>query len=328
LIVREAKKMNYRPHRYAQIMRVGRSGLIGVFHFGGLYQVAAERAWHVSYAIHAAGYQVLANDASWTEEGAKTGCNAMLDARVEGVIIAGPNDPSSLPAIEALRAAKIPIALLSSIEIARTPQVRADAQDAFLRLTRHMLKLGRKRILQLYSAAPSATEDQFWTRAERYKGFQIALAEANAKIVRDFSKTSSRSVEGRMAGLSVTEDPFDPFQGARATMKAILAQGPPPDAIICPNDDWAIGAMAALREAGLDVPSDVSVTGYDNIAVGAYLEVPLTTAAQPNKAMAEHAVDLLLKKIEGRRVPVEPIKFPCELIIRASCGAKNLSARS
>ncbi len=102
----------------------------------------------------------------------------------------------------------------------------------------------------------------------------------------------------------------------------MLSDSVRPDAVVCGNDNWAIGALSALREGGIAVPKKMAVTGFDNSAVGTYLDVPLTTVAQPSKEMAEHAVDLLLKKIQGRRVPSVPVKFPCKLIIRESCGAR------
>ena len=88
-ILREAERLGYRPNKYAQVMRKGSSGLIGIFHFGGLSQVAAERIWFASRSVQEAGYQILVNDASWSHGGVRAGCEAMLDARVEGVVVAG-----------------------------------------------------------------------------------------------------------------------------------------------------------------------------------------------------------------------------------------------
>lgn len=323
LVEQEAGRLKYRPHRYAQIMRAGKSGLIGVFHFGGLAQVAAERAWHASRAIKEAGYQVLANDASWNTGGVKAGCEAMLDAQVEGVIVAGLNDPLSVAELRSLQAARIPMVTLSGNELPGTPQIRGDARDAFERLTRHLIALGRRRLLLLFSHTSRIQQQgsYIWAGVERLQGFKTALAAARGRTVSRFSRRQ-RGLQARIVELDFDSDPFDPFGQANKTMRELLTQHPPPDAVLCGNDDWAIGALSALRESGLSVPRDVAVTGYDNIAVGAYLDVPLTTVAQPSQAMAERAVELLLKKIQGKRVPSAPIKFPCELIIRASCGAR------
>jgi LacI family transcriptional regulator len=323
LIVAEAERLNYRPHRYAQIMRAGKSGLIGVFHFGGLAQVAAERIWHASDAIQKAGYHALANDASWASGGVKAGCEAMLDARVEGVIIAGLNDPGAVEELKILRTAKIPTVTLSGNEFPGAPQVRGDAETAFENLTRHLIGLGRRRLLLLFSISHHIHKGAYmWAGLERLQGFQAGIAAAGGREVPRFSR-SRRGLEGRVVGLDLPPDPFDPFKVAREALPALLDGTPPPDAILCSNDDWAIGTLAALRERGYRVPDDIALTGYDNISVGAYLDVPLTTVAQPSKAMAERAVELLLKKIRGGRVSSSPIKFPCELVIRDSCGARR-----
>jgi Transcriptional regulators len=325
LVLAEAERLNYRPHRYAQIMRVGRSGVIGVYHFGGLHQVAAERVWFASQAIQRAGYQVLANDASWNPEGVKAGCGAMIDARVEGVIIAGLNDPMTVEEMKSLRDAKIPMVTLSGVEIPKTPQIRGDAATAFEQLTRHLIRLGRRRLLLFFHLVHQGTT--LWTGQERLDGFRAALAAAGGRVVTRFSG-SRRGLEGRAVGLELAMDRFDPFQVPREILPSLLDDGPPPDAILCSNDDWAIGTLAVLRERGCRVPADIAVTGYDNISVGAYLDVPLTTVAQPSKAMAERAVELLLKKIRGGRVPTGPVKFGCELVIRESCGARLLRQKA
>lgn len=322
LIFAEAKKMGYRPHRYAQIMRQGRSGLIGIFHFGGLYQVAAERALHASQAIHAAGYQVLSNEGSWNQEGVKASCEAMIDARVEGVIVAGLHNPSDGAELGILRRAGIPIVSLSGNSISQTPQVRANAEEAFYQVTKHIIRLGRRRILLLHPNLKGlAKESRDWSGAERLAGFQRAAGEAGISEVERFTKGRRAEVSAPQAESSPGS--FDQFAPAYEALKAWLTGNPAPDAVVCGNDHWAIGAMAALHEAGLKVPSDVAVTGFDNIAVGSYLQVPLTTLAQPAKAIAEKSVELLLKKIQGRRVSLQPVRFSCELIIRASCGAKR-----
>jgi len=322
LVQKEVTRLKYRPHRYAQIMRAGKSGLIGVFHFGGLAQVAAERTWHASRAIKAAGYDVLANDASWNTGGVKAGCEAMLDAQVEGVIVAGLNNSLSTDELQSLRAARIPMVTLSGNELRGTPQVRGDARDAFERLTQHLISLGRRRLLLLLPLTQSMQQQggYIWAGLERLQGFKAAMALAGGREISRFSR-GRRGIEGRIVEVELDAAPFDPFAKACETMQLMLTQSLPPDAVLCSNDDWAVGTLSSLRESGLCVPHDVAITGYDNTAVGAYLDVPLTSVAQPNQAMAERAVDLLLKKIQGKRVPLAPIKFPCELIIRSSCGA-------
>lgn len=316
-----AERLGYRPHRYAQIMRAGASNLIGVFHFGGLSQVAAERVWHASHAILAAGYQVWSTDASWTTGGVRAACEAMLDARVEGAIVAGLNDPVSVTELGILRNAGIPIVTLSGNEFPRTPQIRGDARTAFHDLVGHLVRQGRRRLVLLFSLTHRIQQGAYiWAGVERREGFRAGLAAARGREVRVF--TGRRGVEGIVRGLEFVPDRFDPYSRAREAMREIYPRLKP-DAVVCGNDDWAIGALAALRELGVRVPEEVAVTGFDNTAVGAYLDVPLTTVEQPSRRMAEHAVELLVRKINGQRVPSTPVRFPCTLVVRRSCGSHS-----
>ncbi len=248
-------------------------------------------------------------------------CEAMLDAQVEGVIVAGLHEPSGAGELSAFRKAKIPVVSLSGNPIPSTPQIRADAEEAFFRVTSHLIGLGRRRLLLLYSNLRSTQKSSpDWTATERQKGFRRAARKFRIPIVEHFS--TSGEAQACIVQSDANPESFDPFAPAHHTLHALLAASPRPDAVICGNDHWAVGAMAALRKAGLRIPNDVAVTGFDDIAVGPYLEVPLTTLSQPTRAMAEKAVELLLKRIKGGRVSLEPVKFPCELVVRASCGAR------
>lgn len=96
-----------------------------------------------------------------------------------------------------------------------------------------------------------------------------------------------------------------------------------PEAVACSNDDWALGALTACAEAGARVPADIALTGFDNILVGNYGAVPLTTVAQPIEQMTNKAVELLVKQVRGEKLSAseELVKMPCQLVVRHSCGA-------
>src|SRR5690606_20906649 len=115
----------------------------------------------------------------------------------------------------------------------------------------------------------------------------------------------------------------NPFEAARMAVKAILDRGEPFDALACSNDDWALGAIGALKDAGIDCPRDVSVTGFDDVTSSAYLQTPLTSVSYPMSDAAEKAMHLVQQQIQGASVSDLPKKtiFPCELVVRHSCGA-------
>lgn len=324
-IRREAEKCQYRPNRNARLVRGEKSRTIGIIHYGGLSQVAAERAAHASRAIGKSGYDVLSTDLSWLPGGARAGCGAMLDAQVEGVVVAGLNDSASLGELAALQRHRIPLVMLSGNRLPCAPHVRGDARQAMRSLAEHLIGLGRRRLILLsHDPSGQASGGYSWAFSERQKGFQEALARNGGRRVDLFTSHRKPPLEGRVIASAQPADPFDPHRAGYSLMRDILQKSPLPDAVLCGNDDWALGAMTACFQTGISVPETVAVTGYDNNAFGRYLTVPLTTIAQPNEAMAEYAVTRLLRMISsGTAVKRADVRlFPCELIVRSSCGVR------
>ncbi len=125
-------------------------------------------------------------------------------------------------------------------------------------------------------------------------------------------------------GLTVTDWPefnadFTTAGGRRAAGE-ILGTGRVPRALVCANDQTAIGAMAALRNAGLRVPEDVAITGFDGIQLGGHVRPSLTTVVQPMAALGETAVLLLKDRIADPSLPSRATELPVRLELRASCG--------
>ncbi len=125
-------------------------------------------------------------------------------------------------------------------------------------------------------------------------------------------------------GLPVPETPdadggFTEVGGTRA-VTALLAEREPPRAIVCGNDEMAIGALSVLRKAKLPVPSDVAVTGFDDIASARHIRPSLTTVRQPMRGVGERAVSLLLTRIEQPEAKRSTILLPTEPQFRRSCG--------
>lgn len=104
--------------------------------------------------------------------------------------------------------------------------------------------------------------------------------------------------------------------------RQLLAQGIPFDALICLNDRMALGAMEELREAGLTIPADVMVTGFDDIGEARWESPPLTTVSQPLEQLGSAAVDMILDLLAGR-TPANRV-LDCSLVIRQSCGCPPL----
>lgn len=104
-------------------------------------------------------------------------------------------------------------------------------------------------------------------------------------------------------------------------MRRMLASGARPSALVAGNDTIAIGAMAAAREAGLDIPADLAVVGHDDIPFARYVHPPLTTVRVPARAMGRRSGEVVIDLMQGRTPDSRDTMFPSEMIVRESCGA-------
>jgi len=94
-----------------------------------------------------------------------------------------------------------------------------------------------------------------------------------------------------------------------------------PTAVVAHNDLIAIGAMKAFMEAGLRIPNDISVVGFDDIAAASYVQPPLTTVAYPKRQMGRAGIEMLLERLSSEeKMPTGTLKLPVELVVRASTG--------
>lgn len=303
----EASRLGYRPHRFARVMRRGRSGFIGMIQCAGHMQLTAQRSQLVAREVHRNGYQLLSSDAFWFGDEERTACDVMTDACVEGVVLVSPTF-----SFDVLREVGLPVVTLSGRRQVGTPQVRADIRQGMHDLTRHLIRLGRRR-LALLTQWPSGLRNDAncYYVTERMEGFRAAAREAG--------------LDESAAEVCIEEysDPqSNTYEVGRVSMRKILARSRCPDAVLCSNDEWATGALAACKDAGVGVPGDIAVTGFDNLLASGYGAVPLTTVAQPIEAMAKKAVEILLDLIRrgGDGAPRKVIKMPCEIIVRDSCG--------
>jgi LacI family transcriptional regulator len=111
--------------------------------------------------------------------------------------------------------------------------------------------------------------------------------------------------------------------GGRQAVQTMLASGRRPQAIVCGNDEMAIGAISALRSARLRVPIDVAVTGFDDIAASRHLRPALSTVRQPMRELGERSVQVLFDRLSHPAGPRRSTVLPTRVVIRASCGCRS-----
>jgi LacI family transcriptional regulator len=309
----KAREMGYRPHRFAQAMRQGRTMTIGMIHAGSLLQVSNERAFYTTQALKREGYQILAMDINH-QASVDEIVQQFLEARVDGVLLASTMVQEH---IAPLLDNNIPTVGLSSDNIPGIPQVRCDMGEGIQQLVEHLLDRGFRRLLQVVMSPAQSTNlpDWRWQAATQIAGFKSGITSAGGEWAQTSfegypewlsSSRASRKLHGLLLVSSVlNRRAFNPYHPAFELAPRLLGPGNDhPDAILCVNDDWAFGICNGLLRSGINLPRDMAVTGFNDSALAETFFVPLTTIRQPTREMAELAVKLLLEAMNG--TPPEP----------------------
>jgi LacI family transcriptional regulator len=180
--------------------------------------------------------------------------------------------------------------------------VTVDNVGGMRALTKHLVTEHAIRDLWFLGSASGYNDDN----NARFKGFRSALRAANVLVpderrLRDGSRT-----------------------GARQAVADLVGQVPLPEAIVCATDQIALGVIDALRGAGIRVPQQMVVTGFDGIDAGRFLRPSLTTVRQPMDALGRVAVRILAEQIEqADRAPTHR-QLPVQVVLRESCGCPPL----
>jgi LacI family transcriptional regulator len=182
--------------------------------------------------------------------------------------------------------------------------VGADNRGGSRAITAHLIAVHGHTDLA-FLAGPAGSPDS----EERFAGFVAALREAGLPQPAAPAATGSFTEAG----------------GAQA-VRELIAGGARPRAIVCGNDEMALGALAALRAAKLRVPADVAVTGFDDIAAARRSRPALSTVRQPMRELGERSVGLLLSRIAGAETARQSVVLPTELVTRRSCGCASRGA--
>jgi LacI family transcriptional regulator len=220
----------------------------------------------------------------------------LLDRSSDGVVLTTTLLHSTVP-VE-LHRNGIPFVLLNrTSDVVDADSVTVDNVGGAQRVGELLTELGHRRIAAIFG--PPATS----TGRDREQGFRHALAAAGLAL----------------DPALVRHGEFVAVVGESATAD-ILASGPPPTALFCANDNIAIGALAHLHRAGVAVPADMTVVGFDDLEVSSWPWVDMTTVHSPLPDMARAAAELLLSRLAAPDGPARRRTFPARLVLRSSHG--------
>jgi LacI family transcriptional regulator len=225
-----------------------------------------------------------------------------LLGKVDGLLIG----EGIVPSDELARLAKrLPVVVVAGDPAEEAADVvTADNRSGSAALVRHLVEVhGRRRIFHV-DGPPSAPD----AKERRLAVNEVIQAHHGVALVGSYS--------GRFSAAS----------GEEAAEKLLAEHATLPDAIVCANDQMAIGVLQALARGGVRVPEDVAVTGFDDIFPGSLFEPPLTTVHQPMRLLGERACARLLDRIAQPDLPPQVELLPTALVLRKSCGCPPGSA--
>jgi LacI family transcriptional regulator len=294
--VREAiRTLGYRPNHVARSLRTRRSHMIAVVVpdlTNTFYSVLTR--W-VADSLNADGYGTYVCNTDGALDRESTFLDDALDRGADGIVLAAVDAAST----GALKPADMGVPVVSvgrGLDHPRVDVVTIDDERGSYEATRHLLTTTSGQIAMIQGPSPYGVQ--------RVTGFTRAVADADRTLDPAFMVTGDWT-----------------RTGGRDAMRVILSARPgkTPTAVFCANDLMAIGAIDALREAGLSVPGDVAVAGFDDVDLATIVHPPLTTVVNPAYDIGASAGRLLLSRLsgeydgEGREVPL-----PCPLVVRQS----------
>lgn len=300
-VFRAAADLGYKPNRAAQALRVGRFNAIALviadLH-NPFYTAFADA---LEEAAGERGYDVLIE--TWRNDLRRE--RKILDdlenRQVDGIAAFLSDPEAHRTYLETLARQQTPFVVLSTTGEPELPvdSALSDFESGLVSAVNSMLQLGHRRFAFISALA----EGQYAGR--RPEIFRQLLAELGISDA-DFT----------MSHCAPT------VESARSTAAEILRGPLKPTAIISLNDLSAIGVMRAAADAGLQIPRDLSIVGADDIPLGIYLPVSLSTIAQPIVEMARHTADRLISRIESKEHDPKPVTriFPTQFISRESVG--------
>jgi DNA-binding LacI/PurR family transcriptional regulator len=298
-IQRLAREMGYSPDARARSLVMGQTRTVGVVVTTISDPFAGEVVQGIEDTAHENGYTVLLCASNAEPERELAAVETLRSKRVDGVIVTSSRVGALY--VEHLERIGVPIVLINNHSEAGgsyTYGVTVDNPHGGHLATRHLITLGHRRIA--YISRPA----DYLSNLGRLEGYRQALDAAGI--------------------------PFDPalvvpgtgrVGGGERVLPALLNLPDPPSAVFCYNDLTAIGLMRAARQAGLTVPRDLAVVGFDDIALASYVFPSLTTIAQPKIEMGQKAMQMALALMRTQDPIAEgfsDLTVKGELIIRES----------
>ncbi|MEP0176177.1 MAG: LacI family DNA-binding transcriptional regulator [Paraglaciecola sp.] len=288
------KKSGYRPNWLASSVKRGKSQAIVVLVPNFVNQFFLRIIEGIENAAQASNYSVLLGDTQGNRSLENKYASMVLTSRADGLIQLGQSFPFSKEDEELGEISPL-VSVCDRIVGRKFPFIELDNFGASRAIAHHLMALGHSRIAIIGGQRESKIFE------DRVSGLVHALSEEDIEFDYDLLVGDNYS-----------------YANGEVNVEKLFKMPLPPTAVVCLNDDIAIGAIRKIKSMGLSVPDDISVVGFDNIPVAPYIDPPLTTIDQPAFEMGQKAFQMLLNIIEGNTPKRHRNVVPFELILRES----------
>ncbi|WP_329343641.1 LacI family transcriptional regulator [Streptomyces sp. NBC_00663] len=290
-VLKVAEEIGYRPDTRARLLRSSRSRLLGV-QFGLRHPFHTDLVEDIYAAAEPAGYQI-ALSAVAPARGERQAVEALLADRCEALILLGPQAPAARLADLATQVPVVSVARRLQPVPPGVDVVRSADDKGARQAVEYLVTLGHRAIVHIDGGrAPGA--------ADRRRGYRTAMH-------RHGLADHIRVLPG-----GLTEE-----DGAQAA-RTLLTEPTPPSAVLAFNDRCATGVLDVLLRAGVTVPDEVSVVGFDDTRLARLAHIDLTTVAQDIPRLAELAVGRAIARLDGQATPDRENVIPPHLVIRGT----------
>ena len=305
-IEKAAQKLGYRPNLFAQSLRSKRSHTVGVMVFDMTDPYCTLILRGIENALYQSSYLPILTDVHNDKNRFERYLEMLLDRRIEGLVIVGNWVFVNLSILADLEKSRIPTAIIErDLENDSVSSVVVDNQAGGYMALEHLYALGHRQIA--FIRGPKTLSDS----APRWKG------------VRNFAQKHNLVIDSRLVmDLPESRDPRSSVESGFSLTQELLRSKRPFTGIVAFDDMSAFGAMRALSKAGVRVPDQCSVVGFDDVAPASFYTPTLTTVRQPMEAMGASAARIVLEGInaaqEKRESSVIHRKMSPELVVRES----------
>jgi DNA-binding LacI/PurR family transcriptional regulator len=300
-VLEAARELDYYPTAAARSLASGKTHRIGLILGEGQRRLSADAflptfLQGVTASVHQRSYFLmihLSEDVPSHEAYARL----IREQQVDGLILSGPRADD--PLLEKLAEEGFPLILHGQLHDYEFPNVDVDNKAGGYQATSHLIQLEHRRI-GFISNAPLS----YAGANDRFLGYRQALTEHDLPLDQELVRTAA----------------FLPEAG-HAAMDELLALPDRPTAVFAASDVVALGAVSAIHSAGLSIPQDVAVVGFDDIFLAGQVYPPLTTIRVPAYGLGWTSAEVLIALIEGDE-EVSSVILETELVVRDSCGAR------